>query len=600
MRTSTLLRRCSLPILVFLSLFLAACREDGPTSSTGPASKIISGILNDEQGFSVPGAYIEALDAANARVSFDTTDDMGAFTLDNVTGDLSKMQLHVIRQDFKPFMANVQGIISAAGGHDGVILSMLHDDSCCARLTIQVSAGANNGRLAGVEVKLRRGNSDHLVTTGITDADGRVTFTNVCHGEFNVRIAKAGYNVVERGGIAVHGCDSTLLEFQMQENNDHHEGNGDSCCNGVLRIIPKDSATGAVLTGASIRINKAGGNARTIVSNGDGSIFREVCSGTYNVRIAKDGYHVVEFSITVACNDSVRTERLLVPNGDNGGGHNGDSCCHGHITIIVRDSATNAVIPNATVKIWKNGVLLETATTNGDGRATVDGLCNGDYTVDILREHYRHQEVHVGLGCNGSYQETYRLGAEGGDNNGDSCCQGRVQINVQDAEGHALNGVTVKLWKGNQLIATKASAEGRAVFEGLCTGSYSISMSKDGYTAQEFAFTLTCNQRYEETKHLQGANTPGDSCCNAVMRFRVKRDGSQDGWLSGVTVTIKKGDDVIATGTTNGDGNYNREAICGHATYTVTFSKDGYHTKTVSYTFTDCRTINETINLVQN
>ncbi|MEO5930999.1 MAG: carboxypeptidase regulatory-like domain-containing protein [Candidatus Kapaibacterium sp.] len=498
MRTLLSLRRF-LPLFALLCFFVSACKDQNPTGVNNPASKtVVSGSLTDELGNIVPGAVVEALSASDIRLALDTTNDQGAFSLSGVTNDPS-VKIRISHGEFKTYTSTIQELISSAGGNDGVVLHMSHADSCCARLTIQVSGGEHNTRLGGVEVRLRRGHD--VVVIGTTDSNGRVTFTNICNGEFNLRIAKTGYTVVERGGINVHGCDSTLIEFHMNATpGEHHD---DTCCNGKLRIVAKDSATGASLSGASIRINKTGGNARTIVSNGDGSIFREVCAGTYNVRIAREGYRTVEFTVTVTCNDSVYTDRRL---GAVTPPHHDDSCCHGRATIIARDSTTNAVLSGATVRFYSGGTLRSTTTTNGDGRVVLEGLCAGTYSIDISKDHYHHVEFSFTIGCNGTYETTRKLLAE--------------------------------------------------------------------------------------------TTPPADSCCNGSMTFRVKDSAVADGgWLSGVNVTVVRNGVTVAQGTTNGDGNYTRNELCGHATFTVTYSKSGFHSKTVTFTMTDCRAITETIRL---
>ncbi len=280
---------------------------------------------------------------------------------------------------------------------------------------------------------------------------------------------------------------------------------------------------------------------------------------------------------------------------------NEDSCCHGRAVIIARDSTTGAVLANATIKIYRNGVLFRTATTNADGRVVLEGLCDGQYGVDITRERYKHAEFSFTIGCNGNIELTKKLLAEVvvPPPNKDSCCHGVASIIVRDSStnGGLLSGAVVKIYKGGVVVATKTVVDGRISFDGLCDGTYSIDVTREGYHHQEAAFTLGCNGRTEITKTL-GKELKNEQCCNGALTFRVKDTAvAEGGWLSGVTVTIKKGNDVVATGTTNGDGNYAREQICGQSTYTVTYSKAGFHTKTLTFTMTDCRVITETVRL---
>jgi hypothetical protein len=105
----------------------------------------------------------------------------------------------------------------------------------------------------------------------------------------------------------------------------------------------------------------------------------------------------------------------------------------------------------------------------------------------------------------------------------------------------------------------------------------------------------------ELTRRILHNQEQHDTCCNATLSLRVKDSTVADGgWLTGVQVTIVKNNTTIATGTTNSEGRYTRNELCGNSTYTVTFSKDGFHSKTVTFTYTSCSTVNETIGLTPN
>jgi hypothetical protein len=352
--------------------FLAACSEDPPTSvQTGENS--VAGVVRDEQGFPVPHAVLEALNAASSLVSIDTSDETGAFALSGLPADLGSMKVRITHSDFKPLLTELSTIVSNAGGNTGVLLSMEHIDSCCGRLALTTSA-IDGTRIGGVEVKLRKG--DRLVTMTTTDSTGALVFENLCEGRYNLRFAKSGYGVVERV-FEIGYCDTTSLDIRLEANN---SGGGDTCCGGLLRIVPRDSATNTVITGASIRITRPNGATVTKESSSEGSGFGELCQGEYEVRIAREGYRVVEFSVTMGCDEEKTVTRTLA--------RNGDTCCDGRVIVIVRDSATNAVLTGATVKLWKGNQMVRSGSMTANGLAFED-LCNGNYGVSISKEGYR-------------------------------------------------------------------------------------------------------------------------------------------------------------------------------------------------------------------
>lgn len=590
MRTLQLLRRLAIPLVALFCLLLSACEE--PPTGNGPAgNETVSGTLADERGNFVPGALVEAIDASSARLAVDTSDDYGMFALSGLPLNLSGVQLRVLHSEFQPLATSIQGIVSMAGGPEGVLVNVLHSDSCCATISITVS-NANGGALGGVEVRLRRG--DKLISNAITDSAGKVTFSNVCGGNFNLRLSKTGFKVMERGDIKIEGCESKSYEFSMNaaEGNQNKE---DSCCHGTLRIIPRDSTNNQVITNAHVQVKKVGGNTRNEKTNGDGAIFREMCAGTYNIRISKEGdinYKVVEFQVTLTCNDSVVSERTMARKP---GENNGDSCCNGRVDIIPRDSASNEILNGALVKLWKGNQLVAGKNT-AEGHTVFEKLCAGAYSISIAKDGYRGVEYSFTLECNGRMEITRTLAKVPKD----SCCDGVLTVIVRDSTNNEVIANTkVRLWKNGVNIASKVTnGDGVARFEGLCAGSYGVDLIREGYNSREFNVTLTCNQKLEAMRKILKTQN-NENCCDAKMKFRVKDSTVADGgWLTGVTVTIRKGDSVIATGTTNGDGYYLREGICGNATYTITFTKDGFKTKTVSLTFTTCRLAEETIRIV--
>jgi hypothetical protein len=399
---------------------------------------------------------------------------------------------------------------------------------------------------------------------------------------------------VERG-INIRGCDSVRAEVGMKANDKEKEKKNDSCCRGYLRVVPKDSATGANINGAKVVISKANFQTRTVAAGGDGAVFREMCEGTYNVRISKEGYRAVEFTVTLRCNDSVVTDRRL--GRDNA--QNNDSCCSGSITINLRDS-NNAVIAGANVKARKGDRVFGPSVTNNDGRVKFENLCKGEYVINVTKDGFKNLEFVVAVvECNQNVTVTKTMTRNAA---ADSCCNGKLYVSVKDSTTNAaIANATIKLWKNGAIFRTGVTnANGVLVFEGLCQGSYGLDFIREGYTSREATVTLGCNQNLEiGRKLLKTGNPGGDTCCNAIFQFKVKDSTIADGgWLSGVKVVIKRGDDSIATGETNADGGYKREGLCGgNRTYTVTFSKAGFRSKTLTFTITDCRTFTETVKL---
>jgi hypothetical protein len=580
-------RRLFLPMLLLLVTLFAACDQ----SAVAPpvvGGTTVSGTLVDSDNNMIPEGIVEAIDAQGTTIAIDTADAAGGFTLVGIPENPDGIQVKVSRADIPIKWWKLKGIIGEAGGHTGVKILVDHGDSCCA--TINLTITSENHALGGVEVRLRRGATN--VRTAVSDVNGRVTFHEVCDGEFNVRLAKEGYAVVERGDIKIEGCHETNLEYAMVHN--ANGGGDDTCCRGVLHISVRDSANNAAINGAEVRITRTGAAARTLKTENGSVTFHEVCRGTYNVRIAKEGYRVVEYSVEVGCNGEVTSERTMAAVA----GHGDDTCCNGRLYVIVRDSATNAAIANSTVRLYNGATLVATATSNANGAVVFEHLCPGNhYSISGQREGYSGREANIEeMGCNQTREVTLRLPAVHA--NADTCCNGRLYVIARDSTTNAvIANATVKLWQGGVLKGTATTnANGAVVFEHVCQGSYGLDVSRDGYTHREGSVTMGCNQIREITYKL--LSTHNTECCTASLALRVKDSTVADGgWMTGVTVDVKRGNTSVAHGTTNADGRYTAEQLCGHETYTVTFSKDGFVSRTLTFTYGDCVRKEETVKL---
>jgi len=363
---------------------------------------------------------------------------------------------------------------------------MIHDDSACGRLYLTVRDVVTLAALEGAEVRLRR--NGVLVTTTLTDNTGHVEFNYLMAGTYSLRIAKQGYQVVERNAT-VQYCDSSSMDIRMEQ----FSGGGDTCCHGSLRILLKD-VNGNNVIGVSVKLTRSGMENRVKTSTADGVAFEELCLGEYGVRVSKDGFKVLEFGIVMGCNeDKVITKTLE--------SESVDSCCHGLATITVRDSASGNPLQNATLKLWKGSTIKEIVTTNANGVATVDGLCEGTYQFSVIREGYKGQEFNFTMGCNNQYSRTVYLVEK----TVEPCCTAILKVRTIDSVSQAwINGVTVTITQnGNQIATGVTGPEGWYGKEGLCApATYTVTFSMTGYVTKSFDFYFNECKKIQETIQL--------------------------------------------------------------------------------------------------
>lgn len=575
--------------IALVALVFAAC-SDTQVAPPDSQSDAISGTIVDQQGNMVPEALVQAVNPGGIMVATDTSDVMGRFELTGIPTHPDGYILKVTPLDRPVFTTGLTGFLAEAGGRTGgTVLMMPANDSCCGTLHVAVT-DSTSAPIGGVMVQFRRGSRTYR--TGISDSNGIVIFREVCGGEFNFRLSREGYRVVERDGLTLDGCDSNAYSMTMARTT---STGADTCCRGTLSIAVNDSATGSGVSNAEVRITRVGGTSRTLRTENGSVTFREVCQGAYNVRIARDGYRVLEFRIELDCNASTSITRTMLAEGDGGP----DSCCNGRVEVVVRDSASGERISGATVRLWRGSTLIGTRNTSGSANAVFEELCQGDnYSISISREGYRGLEYDFDMTCDQRREIVKTLARNASD---DTCCDGRIQVTMRDSSSNAaLSNVTVRLWKNGSVYRSGVTnSGGYIVFEGICRGNYGIDFSRDDYRDREGTLEMGCNQNRELSyKLLRSASS--DTCCTASMALRVRDSAASDGvYLSGATVVISYGSAVVAQGTTNGDGYYIREELCGYRSYSVTISKSGFRSKTVTFTYTTCRRAEETIRLVR-
>ena len=655
-------------LLLLLFFIFIACTEN----STEPDSYTndVAGIISDELGNPVPDAIIEAFaeeaegkagDQVLAEKVYDrdTCDEDGQFNLKNLPDDLTGIKVRIHHENFKEYIALLKEIIGE-GKKSEIKAKIEHNDDCCGLINVYVK-NAEDELLGDVEVRLNKG--EKKLRKSFTGSDGKLSFENVCPGEYWLRLYKEGYEVVETE-VEIVECDTLHLDITLtaigsendsccngiiyfyakdSENNpikevkvklwngsdllntkytneagkvifeDICEGNyqisfmregysgqefnfemgcndtveyvktmekaeEDSCCEGILKVYPRDKETNKALTGATVKLWKDGKLLETIVVEEGKAVFDGLCEGKYGVDIIMEGYVDIEFTVEIPCNETVVVEKGLEK----------DDCCDGILKVYPRDKETNEALTGATVKLWKDGKLLETIVVE-EGKAVFDGLCEGKYGMDIIMEGYHDIEFTVEIPCN----ETVIV--EKGLEKEDDCCNGLIKVVVRNKEtNEAIKEAIVKLWQNGEKIGLQYTNEkGNVIFDKLCEGKYAISVAVEGYGEFEKAVELGCNDTIAVEAELEPDT---DTCCTAIMKLIIK-DNETEAAISGAKVLIYADGNVVGDPVSNNDGFAIEENLCAPKNYVVVIKKEGYETKEFEWKFEECKKYQETIRL---
>jgi hypothetical protein len=465
--------------------------------------------------------------------------------------------------------------------------------------------------LNGVTVQLLD-SANNVVGTATTSGDGNYTFSNLSAGTYTVKVSNLPVGLTETfdlDGVATAnqatfplaaGQNRTDVDFGYRYNGSVGDrvwldanGNG------------TQDAGETGLNGVTVQLLDGSNNVvGTATTSGDGNYtFNNLAPGTYTVKVSNLPAGVTEtfdldgvatanqatFSLAAGqnrtdvdfgyrYNGSVGDRVWLDANG-NGTQDAGETGLNG-VTVQLLDGSNNVV---------------GTATTSGDGNYTFNNLAPGTYTVKVSNLPAGVTETFDLDGVATANQATFSLAA--GQNRTDvdfgyrytGSVGDRVWLDangngVQDAGETGLNGVTAQLLDGsNNVVGTATtSGDGNYTFSNLAPGTYTVKIvaatlpagvaetyDLDGVaSANQATFSLAAGQNRTDVDFGYRLNgSVGD---------RVWNDGNGDGvqdagepGINGVTVQLLDGgNNVIATTTTSGDGNYSFGGLAG-GTYSV-------------------------------
>jgi protocatechuate 3,4-dioxygenase beta subunit len=344
-------------------------------------------------------------------------------------------------------------------------LAPLGQVCCTGVLTVTVKDATGNP-IAGATVKLWK--AGVLLNTLTTNANGVVSFTQLCKGEYGVDVIKDTMAGREFSFAIGENCEPVSKTITLEPT---------PCCSGVFTVTVKDGQGNAV-AGATVQIKKAGTVIATLTTGVNGQASRDgLCKAEYTYRISKDGLGVAEgtFSIDAGCTPV--TKEVTLP---------ASVCCTGVFTLTVKDAQGNP-IAGAKVYLKKAGTVISDPVTNANGQVVIDGLCAGEYTYKISKDAYNLADgsFAIDASCTPVTREATLQTL---------CCSGAITVTVKDTSGNTISGATVKLWKGGTVLQTTTSnANGVAGFDGLCQGNYALEVIMTGYSRREVAFTIDVN-----------------------------------------------------------------------------------------------------------
>ena len=579
----------------------------------------------------INGVTVELLDNAGNVVATATTSGDGSYTFNNLAGGnytvrvvASSLPTGVAETyDLDGVASANQATFTLAAGANrtDVDFGYRHTGSIGDRVWLDANANgaqdAGEAGINGVTVELLD-STNNVVATDTTTGDGNYHFDNLAAGSYTVRIVNSSLpegvaETYDLDGVAsIDQATLTLDAGQHRTDADFGYRNTGSVGDRVWLDTNANGAQDAGeagINGVTVQLLNAANNVvATTVTSGDGNYtFDNLAAGTYTVKIVASSLPTgaaatYDLDGVASANQATFTltpeqHRTDVDFGYRDTGSVGDRVWLDTNANGAQD-AGEAGINGVTVQLLDGGGnVVATTVTSGDGNYTFANLAAGTYTVKIVAS-----SLPTGVaasydldGVASANQATFTLAAGANRTDVDfgyrntGSVGDRVWLDsnadgTQDAGEPGLNGVTVQLLDAaNSVVATTTtSGNGNYTFANLAAGTYTVKIvasslptgvaatyDLDGVaSANQATFTLNAGaNRTDVDFGYRATGSIGDRIWNDGNGNGVQDAG--EAGLNGVSVQLlDAANNVIATTTTSGNGNYTFNNLAG-GTYTV-------------------------------
>src|SRR6056297_221115 len=237
-------------------------------------------------------------------------------------------------------------------------------------------------------------------------------------------------------------------------------GGGTTQFSATIQTI--DSQTGEVfIQGADITVDGVGSQATDAIGY---ATFQNLINGQYSYTISASGYNTVNGEFTVS-NEDVFFQIDFAP----------DQTYEAYFTLT--EVGTSNTVANASVSVTGLG----TQTTNTSGQTTFADLENGTYSYSISATGY---EANAGQFTIDDWNATIPVALTPV-----SVSQYDASFTITDFNtGFAVENATINL---DGIGTASSDASGQATFSDLEDGTYSFSVTADGYDEHASDFTIT-------------------------------------------------------------------------------------------------------------
>ncbi|HEX3557099.1 MAG TPA: SdrD B-like domain-containing protein [Thermoanaerobaculia bacterium] len=568
------------------------------------------------------GVTVELLDASNNVVGTATTSGDGNYTFSHLMGGNYSVRTSNLPAGVAPTY-DLDGIatpnvasFTLAGGANRTDVDFGYRGTASVGDRVWLDSNGNGAQdtgepgLNGVTVELLDA-GNNVVGTATTSGDGNYTFSHLMGGNYSVRTSNLPAGVTptfDLDGIATPNVASfTLAPGANRTDVDFGYRGTASVGDRVWLDSNADGVQDPGETGinnVTVELLDASNNVvGTTTTSGDGNYtFSNLMAGNYSVRIVAaslpagvtptfdlDGIatpNIAAFSLAAGAS------RTDVDFGYAGTGSIGDRLWLDTNGDGVQDAGEVGINGTTVQLLDGGGNVIGTTTTAGDGIYHFNNLTPGTYSVRIVPttlpagvtptfdlDGIATPNIATFTLAAGASRTDVDFGYRGTASVGDRVWLDSNANGAQDAGETGINGVTVQLLDaGNNVLATAVTAgDGNYTFGNLLGGAYSVrvvtstlppglapTFDLDGVSTPNIAtFTLNAGaSRTDVDFGYAGTASVGDRVWTDTNGDGVQDPGEPG--INGVTVQLlDASNNVVATTTTAGDGNYTFSNLLG-------------------------------------
>ena len=424
------------------------------------------------------------------------------------------------------------------------VLTIINERIVIDKIEIKKVDGIGEA-LKGAKFDLYKKGSDVSIASAVSGEDGLVTFDNINKGEYLIKETEApeGYlkssRVIYVKAEKISDDTSQLNISYSYDDNDYTVMNPEFANDSINIELQKTTKSNDVLEGAEFTLYDEDGNViegfEPVTSNAFGEvIFTAVPTGRYIIKETKapSGYmdYNKEIHVEVSVNDNneavivftidgelvelnedgvmtVENERKPTTPTPNPGP------VYGKIAIKKTDE-NKKVLSGAEFTLYNDkGAVVEKAVTGADGIVKFEELAKGNYTIEETKAPtgYVLSDKVINVVISGSNTETFTFV-----NKKEEVVvkpnTGKVEIIKTDENGKTLSDAWFDLRdeKGVSLQNVKTDSNGRALFENVAFGKYTIVelQAPQGYQLSTQRVTVTVDK--EEVVSFTFVNKPID------------------------------------------------------------------------------------------